>query len=137
MRNRMVMLSLLLTGCVTETVPIPVHYQLVDNPEEGRVELAYQNTSGDTMCLLPEHWPNEAGKINQASGRVWLIVDHERFSIENFNTGYCLQGCAVHVAPGQTVRAFISYQDFNLPAELANEPKAMDFESVAFKCSAK
>lgn len=137
MRNRMVMLSLLLTGCVTTTAPIAIHYEVLDNPDEGRIELTYQNTSRDTMCLLPEHWPDEAGKINQAGDRVWLIADHERFPIQNFNTGYCLQGCAVRVSPGETVRAFISYQDFNLPAELANEPKALDFEPVAFKCPEK
>jgi hypothetical protein len=84
MRNYLVMLSLLLTGCNTRTALIPIHYHFLDNPAERRVELIYQNTSRDTMCLLLEHWPNLAGKINQASDRVQLIVSHERFPAEDF-----------------------------------------------------
>ena len=137
MRNYLVMFSLLLTGCATKTALVPIHYQFLDSPAERRVELTYQNTSRSLMCLLPEHWPNQGGKIDQASDRVHLVVDHERFPIEDFNTGYCPQGCALRVAPGEKVTAFILYKDFNLPERLTGEPKILEFVPVAFKCSSK
>jgi hypothetical protein len=137
MRNYLVILSLLLTGCATKTALTPIHYQFLDNPAERRVELIYQNTSRDSMCLLPEHWPNLAGKINQASDRVQLVVNHQRFPVEAFNTGYCPQGCALRVAPGEKAAAFISYQDFKLPDQLVSEPKTLEFEPLAYKCPKK
>lgn len=137
MRNYLAMLLLLMTGCATRTVMTPIHYQFLDNPSERRIDLTYQNTSTHTMCLLPEHWPNLGGKINQASDRVHLVVDHERFPLEDFNTGYCPQGCSLRVAPGEKVAAYIRYSDFKLPDRLASEPKALEFAPLAYKCSGK
>src|SRR6266853_3851836 len=54
------------------------------------------------MCLLAEYWPNLGGKINQ--DRVHLVVDHERFPLKDFNSGYCPQGCSLRVAPGERWR---------------------------------
>lgn len=130
-------LLLSMAGCATRTVMTPIHYQFSDNPAERRVDLTYQNTSTHLMCLLPEHWPNLGGKINQASDKVRLVVGHERFSLEDFNTGYCPQGCSLRVAPGEKVAAFIRYSDFGLPDRLANEPKVLEFVPLAYKCSAK
>ena len=54
----------LVAGCATQSALIPITYDYVDVPAEHRIEVAYRNTTGFTMCLLPEFWPNEAGKIN-------------------------------------------------------------------------
>jgi hypothetical protein len=137
MRKYLMIISLILTGCATTTALLPIEYQFKDVPQERRVKLTYQNASRSTMCLLPEVWPNEGGKINQASDKVYLVVGNERFPIEDFNTGYCPQGCAIRVAPGEQVSAFISYKDFNLPDRLINNPKSLEFSPVAFRCSSK
>jgi hypothetical protein len=135
MRNYLA-IFFLITGCATTPEPlVPIAYQFRDNPIERRVELTYQNRSRDSMCLLPENWPNLAGKINQASDIVHLIINHERFAVEDFNTGYCPKGCVTRANPGEKLEAFISYKDFNLPDRLINEPKILEFASVAFKCS--
>jgi hypothetical protein len=139
MRNYIPTCLLLIAGCANASdflpVPIPINYQFTDNPAEQRIELLYKNTSKDTMCLLPEQWPNIAGKIDQASDEVHLIVNHERFSVVDFNTGYCPKDCSLRVYPGKKAAAFILYRDFNLPDQLIYEPKTLEFVPVAFKCS--
>lgn len=127
----------LVAGCATQSALTPIKYEYADVPAERRIEVAYRNTSGVTMCLLPEHWPNQAGKINQASDCVFLVVGQERFPIENFNTGYCPQGCATRVAPGQKVSSSIPYADFGLPERLKDAPKMLEFSPMAFACKAK
>lgn len=134
MRRQLMTLALLLSGCTTTAALIPINYRMVDNPQKARIELSYRNESSQTMCLLPEHWPNAAGKINQASDLVHLKVGGERFAIEDFNTGYCPQGCATYVAPGEQIYAFIPYSAFDLPNRLFNEPKALEFSPKAFEC---
>jgi hypothetical protein len=124
-----------LAGCATRVVPVPVHYRLVDHPDESRIELLYRNESSKTVCLSAEDWPNLAGKLNQVSDRVSLVVGGERFPIENFNTGYCIGNrCARRVAPGEQISGSISYDDFSLPARLKNEPKALEFFPTAYVC---
>lgn len=106
----------------------------MDVPEERHIEVTYWNRTNVTMCLLPEHWPNEAGKINQASERVALVIGEERFPIADFNTGYCPQGCATRVAPADRASASIAYADFGIPEQLTDAPKTMIFSPMAFAC---
>jgi hypothetical protein len=127
----------LAAGCATHSALIPIKYEYADVPAEHQIEVAYRNTTRITMCLLPEQWPNQAGKINQASDSVFLVVGQERFPIENFNTGYCPQGCATRVAPGETVSSSIQYADFGLPERLKDAPKTLEFSPMGFKCKAK
>lgn len=127
----------LVSGCATQSALMPIKYEYTDVPAERRIEVAYRNTTGVTMCLLPEHWPNQAGKINQASDRVFLVVGQECFLIENFNTGYCPQGCATRVAPGEKVSNSIPYADFSLLERLKDAPKTLEFSAMAFACKAK
>ncbi len=127
----------LVSGCATQSALKPIKYDYVDVPAERRIEVTYRNFTGVAMCLLPEHWPNQAGKINQASDIVFLVVGQERFPIENFNTGYCPQGCATRVAPGEKISSSIPYADFSLPERLMDAPKALEFSPKAFACKAK
>lgn len=113
------LVALLGTSCVSTSGLFPIEYAFTDMPEKRRIELRYHNTSEQTVCLLPEFWPNQAGKINQASGEVFLLVGDRRFAIEDFNTGYC-PDCRLAVAPGETVRASIGYDAFDLPEALVD-----------------
>lgn len=134
MRFYPIFAALFLVSCISTSALIPVQYELIDDPGQARVELRYRNDSDHTMCLLPEHWPNAAGKIHSASDTVFLIVGGQRFPIEEFNTGYCPQGCATRVAPGEEVIAFIPYSDFDLPESFRNKPKELQFSPKAFRC---
>lgn len=131
------MVSMLMAGCAASTELIRIDYQFLDNPVERRIDLTYRNESDSTMCLLPEDWPNLGGKINQASDRVYLVVGQERFPIEDFNTGYCPQGCAFRVAPGKKISASIPYSDFRLPERLNDKLKKLEFSPTAYKCTGK
>lgn len=127
----------LVVGCATQSGLATVKYEYVDVPAERRIEVTYRNLTGVAMCLLPEHWPNQAGKINQASDIVFLVVGRERFPIDDFNTGYCPQGCATRVAPGEKISSSIHYADFGLPERLKDAPKALEFSPKAFSCDEK
>jgi len=126
--------ALVEVACASSGTLFPIEFGFQDIPEERRVAVTYSNTLEHTVCLLPEFWPNQAGKINQASGLVFLVVGEERFDIENFNTGYCPTGCALRVGPGEVVRAFIEYQSFGLPESLVREEKRLEFAPKAFRC---
>jgi hypothetical protein len=93
----------------------PIQYEASDMPVARRAEITYVNWSRHTMCLLPENWPNSAGKIDQGSDIVRLKVGSEVFKIADFDTGYCPQGCAVQVGRGESACPFFSYDDFDLP----------------------
>lgn len=128
------MAVMFLVGCASNGELIPVAFEFLDHPSERRVEVVYQNDSKHAMCLLPEHWPNQAGKVMEGARSVQLVVGQQRFPIENFNTGYCPQGCETRVAPGHKISASISYDDFKLPTALEAEPKSLDFSPVAYRC---
>jgi hypothetical protein len=123
-----------LVGCASSGELVPVAYEFLDHPSERRVEVVYRNDSTHAMCLLPEHWPNQAGKVMEGARFVQLVIGQQRFPIENFNTGYCPQGCETRVAPGHKISASISYDDFKLPTALETEPKSLDFSPVAYLC---
>lgn len=124
-----------LAACATRAVTVPVHYRLVDHPDERRIELLYRNESRKTVCLSAEQWPNKAGKLDQVGDRAILVVAGERFPVESFNAGYCFgDQCARRVAPGEQITGSISYTDFALPERLKSEPKVFEFFPTAYVC---
>ena len=126
--------ALFAVGCASNWKPVPTEYVFKDWPSEHRIEVLFTNDTDSRVCLLPEHWPNQAGKINQASEYVFLIVDGNRFPIEDFNTGYCPGGCSLVVRPGETVSSSVAYDDFRLPADLWHAPKQLELPVVAYSC---
>lgn len=127
---------LLLTGCASGVSMVPIVYQFRDIPDERRIELAYSNETDEALCLLPEAWPNQEGKLGQASSYVFLIVDDQRFPIEDSMAGHCspIEACVVFVAPGEEVIASIPYQNFSIPEELMGLPKSIEFSTFAEPC---
>jgi hypothetical protein len=85
-------------------------------------------------AAAPEQIDHDRGVAAKASARV---VGQERFPIKDFNTGYCFQGCATRVAPGEQISAFIQYVDFGLPERLVNAQKSLEFSPLAFRCESK
>jgi hypothetical protein len=134
MKPFVALLTTFVLGCASSAAVIPIQYGFADIPARAGIQLTYTNASKRMMCLMPEHWPNQAGKINQAADYVSLIVDGVSYPIEDFNTGYCIGGCPTYVSPGETITGFISYRDFNLPVELFSRPKALEFSPRAFAC---
>lgn len=133
-RLLMVLSISLFLGCASNWEPLPTEYEFKDWPAEGRIEVLYTNDTDGKVCLLPEHWPNQAGKVNQASDYVFLLVGGKRYPIEYFNTGYCPGGCALIVRPGETVSSSISYNDFRLPSYARNAPKRLELPVTAYTC---
>lgn len=114
---------------------MPIQYQFVDHPSQRRVELLYRNESKHTVCISADYWPNRAGKLNQMSGRAFLVAGGERFPIDEFNTGYCIgETCARRVGPGEQISGSIPYTEFGLPERLKNQPKTLEFSSIGYVC---
>lgn len=136
MRCFALIILLIMSGCVGPKTKIPIEYQFIDIPEERRIELRYQNDLKYTVCLFPEVWPNQAGKIDQASDSMILVIEGESFPVIDFNTGYC-PGCAIRVSPGEDVKTSVSYDDFNVPEHFETSEKILDFSPFVFRCREK
>jgi hypothetical protein len=130
MRFHLLPMILLITSACATTASssTSIAYRMIDHPDEQRLELRYKNETDRTMCLLPEFWPNGRGTGG------FVSVGSERFAIEDVDTGYCPQGCARRVAPGEEIAGSIPYSDFNLPDRLWQEPKALEFQPQAYVC---
>jgi len=128
------LLAALVGACAYTTSSVPIAYTLSDLPDRKGIEVSYINRTRQMLCLSPSQWPNAAGKLNQASDQVFLLVDGVQYPIEDFNTGYCSGGCPIYVAPGERVSAFIPYSEFKLPAGLNSKPKSLQFSPNAYPC---
>lgn len=127
-------ITILICGCTSSPHLFQVHYDFSDLVDQRKIEVSYTNNLRRTVCLLPEDWPNQAGKINQASQDVFLVVDDQRLPLKDFNTGYC-PDCPIRVAPGETTRAFIGYTDFAVPEALVDQKKELIFHPKGYTCS--
>jgi hypothetical protein len=125
--------ALLGVACTSTGRLFPIGYDFVDLPGERRIEIRYRNQFVYAVCLLPEFWPNKAGKIDHASGEVFLVIAGRHFQIEEFNTGYC-PDCPLRVEPGKEVRARIEYEAFAVPESLAGEEKRLQFAPRGYRC---
>lgn len=133
-KHAVVAVGLAMFGCATASQLFPLDYTYIDQPDHKRVEVRYRNTGLQGLCVLPDHWPNQGGKIDQNGDAVFLIVDGRKFSLRPFNTGYCPGGCATYVPPGREIVSFISYRDFALPADLEVAGKRLELAAWGYSC---
>lgn len=135
MRMAGITLAALLAGCASSALR-PIVYAVEDRPDQGRLVLTFRNETRHAKCLLPEHWPNQGGKIDSGAQSVSLVVEGRTFPLKDFNTGYCPGGCATRVASDREGTSFLAYDDFNLPSALRGKPKQLNFRPLAFDCQA-
>jgi len=128
------LLAAVSVGCHSTARPFEIHYTFTDHPNEHRIGVKFVNDRPYDVCLSPEFWPNRAGKIDQASDEVYLIIEGRRFPIVEFNTGYCPSTCDTRVAPGEEVQSYIPYRDFGVPENLSASSKELEFSPLAYKC---
>ncbi len=123
----------LVLGCLHSSDLFKATYVYQDNPAQERIDLLFENKTSRSVCLMPEFWPNQAGKVNQASERIHIVVDQEEFKIASFNTGYC-PACVTKVEPGEKIKGFISYADFNLAERHFVMPKNLVLDLRVYNC---
>lgn len=123
----------MLCGCAGIDQPVPLHYEVVDDPENEAVVLHYVNRSDHAICLSADQWPNLKGVVDRSPETVLLIVEGQVFRIGYAETGYCA-GCMIEVAPGQTVTGRFPYEGFQLPKELYAVPKVFEMEVTPINC---
>lgn len=135
MKVCMICVAVMLGGCATYGEPYPAEFKYTDDPVARRIELTYTNHTDKPTCFAQNMWPNAAGKLHFSSDSVFLVIDDQRFPIEDFNTGYCTEPCGTVVGPGETTTAFLRYQDFSVPSELRRRPKELVFQPMTFRCN--
>lgn len=111
-----------------------IKWSMVDDPIGKRINLEYTNSLGRGVCVGAGDWPNKFGNVHQWSELMFLVVKERRFPIRDFNTGYCVGECRIHVPPKATIRASIPYEEFALPEELHNEPKSLTYPVTGDFC---
>jgi hypothetical protein len=140
MRYLLSLSCLLIGACASSTDLIRVPYRVTDIPDEHRLELTYVNTFKSTVCLLPEFWPNPAGKFGGAPETFFLIAKEQRFAATTYNAGYCVArkagDCSTVVRPGAQVSVSVSYEEFGLPESDAQEPKTVELPLKVYRCPA-
>lgn len=128
-------LVIAVSSCATTSGQLQqLAYDFEDQPDHDRVVVRFRNGGKSGICMLPEHWPNQGGAIDQNGDRVFLHVAGRRFALRGFNTGYCPRGCSTYVAPGREISGFMAYSDFQLPSDLVRYPKQLEFKALGFTC---
>lgn len=136
MRTIIVLCTALLFGCAakSDTRTFDIAPSITDDWQLEAFMVSYRNTGKKTVCLAPDNWPNSSGKMEQASSRVWFDIGGSRYTIEDFNTGFCPQ-CAVKVRVGEIVKSKIPYTEFYIPSSLYSSQKSLHFRPTGFFCS--
>jgi hypothetical protein len=107
-----------------------------DKPQNEKIYLSYHNQTKYEICIDPIHWPNINGEIDTGKDRVFISVSGKRYTIVNFNTGYC-PGCQITASPGSTLSGFFRYSDFGIPVEDYYKEKVLTFSPIATYCHSK
>ncbi len=122
----------LLLGHQANADGFTVHPRVVDRPDRERLELSFTSETTHYLCI--ENWPTPGGKLHFESATTALVVNGEKFPIEDFNTGYCTGFCGERIAPRTTISAYLLYKDFHLPAELRYAVKRLEYNVSAYRC---
>ena len=127
----------IMAGCVSTADRTPLTYQMIDHPDENRIELRYRNDGEQTKCLTASMWPDADGKVYQTGNRTALVVEGRRFPIAEFYKGPCYVvelTCVARVAPGQEITSSIPYQQFGLPESLRFKRKILHLSPLVPGC---
>jgi len=138
MRLALALSYLVLTACASTGKLMPVPYEVADIPEQRRIEITYVNTFESSVCLLPEFWPNPAGKFGGEPETLFLIANAKRYPAKAYNPGYCVArksgDCSTVVAPGAQLKVSMPYEEFELPESALLAPKSVELPLKVFKC---
>jgi hypothetical protein len=147
MKRAFILLALIATVCCVRTKSpfprydalhasegsFPIKYEFVDIPSERRIEIRFNNTLDEAVCLDTDQWPGGGGVMQLGSQGMTLVIGSRRFRVDETTPEFC-PGCAHFVAPGQRLRASIPYAAFHLPEPLINESKILEFVPKGFRC---
>jgi hypothetical protein len=124
-----------LAGCATaiKSHISKINYSYTDDLNNRSFNLEYVNTENRKICISPDYWPNQAGKINQASSYVWVDIEQYRFNLLDYNTGYCPK-CSIKVLPGQKITGHIPYAEFQIPEHFYKAKKILHFQPQSSSC---
>lgn len=128
--------SLMIVSCASAGAGMlfGIDVNVVDDPASERIRIEYTNESGGAVCLLPEFWPNDFGRMNHTPGSVYVTIGGEEFPLKSYNSGYCPGGCALRVGEGERATAFFTYDDFGIPPGLYSEQKDLTYRPRGSRC---
>lgn len=138
-RNRIfgfTILGLFLGSCASsmEVVLEKLPINIKDNLAANRIEITYENTTNQDICLPYASFPLRGQSVNYGPGKILLSVDSVRYPLGDFDTGYCASDCSTSVPIGTSVFGFIKYSDFDLPEAEYFKSKNLVYEAYGYKC---
>jgi hypothetical protein len=131
----LVALAVLANGQEQTLTYVPIHWTIVDRPKKTRIEVAYVNSSQQTLCISDSNLPTPSGAIASLGDQLALIVGSRRFQVRPNYTGHCVgDECTVRVPHGASIKAFIRYSEFELPRRYWFRPKKLIYRINAWVC---
>lgn len=106
-----------------------------DIPAEQRFKLILEARSSRLICTSNRRWPTEAGRMENASDKVFVVVDNRKFAYKDFDMDVCpFKACGNPMNTGMRVEASLFYRDFDLPKNLYDAPKVLLYDPQPFWC---
>lgn len=137
--------SIALTGCLShqdkrseplEYLDVPYTYD--DNLDQSRFDLTFKNETNRAVCLSADQWPGRHGQVNHQRDRIFLVSDEMRYSIKQFNTGYCIgETCTLTIAPGEKITGSIPFEHFDAPIDAHTTSKSFEYDLRGWYCRSK
>ena len=116
------------------------HFTVTDRPDLNRFILTVKSTDPRPMCLYTDKWPNRLGQLHFGSTWVSLTARGVTLRAHDSNFGVCRgdASCYIYLPPGGTLTAFIGYEQFGDPAEIAAlAERELKFPIALFRCPKK
>ena len=107
------------SACVGASTPEPLprySFQIEDNPDQRRFDLAIVSEDSRLLCVYVDYWPNPLGELDEGSVRSSLESDSGVLAGKDGVFGYAPTGWPVFViVPSSSLSGFISYSSFGDP----------------------
>jgi len=90
-------------------------YRLSISPNFQRqvFQVDLQSLSQRPLCIDFDQWPNEVGELSMGSQRAHVSADGATYAAIDRNFGYCMgPRCIIRIPPGEHLRGFISFSEF-------------------------
>jgi hypothetical protein len=108
----------------------------VDVPGNRNFVVRLESLSRREICTGPGRWPISTGQIGGSGLKIVARVDGRSFKYRDSNMEMCLfRECENPMTRGAVLQAILSYDGFELPADLWSASKELEFDPEPYWCS--
>lgn len=132
------------TACIGDRTrvqkPVPqrgVDYSIswIDAPQNRNFAVRLESLSHREICTGSGRWPTSTGYIGGSGLKIVVHVDGKLFEYRDSSMEMCLfRECENPMSQGSVLQSILTYEGFELPAELWPEPKELEFDPKPYWC---